>query len=93
MKKKLLGMSAWAVVLFTAVVMTGCVSETDEDVSPSTGGSTLTIKINSGSVGATRATNIHDALAAKTSEKMIQTMLVAVFKEDAGDNNTPKLIY
>lgn len=93
MKKKLLGMSAWAVALFTAVVMTGCVSETDEDVSPSTGGSTLTIKINSGSVGATRATNIHDALAVKTSEKMIQTMLVAVFKEDAGDNNIPKLIY
>lgn len=95
MKKNSFKMSLWAaLMLLGSVVMTGCVSETDEYVSPATEGSTLTININSGAVGyITRSSDINNVETAKVDEKKIQNMVIAVFQEDTQDNNTLKLVY
>ncbi len=93
MKKRMFGMKVLAALL-TTVAMTGCVYDSDEDVAPSPGGgSTLTININSGAVGTTRSTDITNTTTASSDEKIIQNMVIAVFKEDAQDSNTPKLVY
>lgn len=94
MKKNNFKMSLWAaLMLLGSVVMTGCVSEADEYVSPATGGRTLTININSGALGTTRSTDNNNVETAKTNEKKIQNMAIAVFQEDTQDNNTLKLVY
>ena len=83
-------------VLSACLLTVGCVYDRDgEEIVPAGGGDgSLVINITRGAVGQTRSTDITDPETAKTSERQIQTMAIAVFRaSDAADGNASKCVY